>query len=77
MILNIKSYVGKGVVLSDVKSSDTILDLKNVIQKKRGIYTEMQRLLYDGQSLEDDMTLEYYNIETESTVYLVYNTIKK
>ena len=51
--------------------SDTILEVKYKIQDQESIPPEQQRLIIPGQELEDDLTVSDYDIQEDSTVYLV------
>ena len=55
----------------DVDSSDSIENVKTKIQDRLGIPPARQRLFFGGNLLGDDFTLADYNIQQQSTVYLV------
>ena len=55
----------------DVVPSDTIKSIKLRIQARKGYPPDEQRLIYRGEQLEDECTLQDYNIKTESTLHLV------
>ncbi|XP_018477707.2 polyubiquitin-like [Raphanus sativus] len=61
---------GKGniIVLDEVKSSDTIENIKARIQDQEGIPTHKQMLIFAYQQLEDDRTLADYDIWNESVL---------
>jgi hypothetical protein len=50
--------------------SDTIENIKQAIQNAEGIPVEKQILVFDGQPLNNDKALFYYNIQAESIIYL-------
>ncbi len=60
----------------DVQMSQTVRSLMQLIQNYSGIPMDKQRLKYKGLTLEEDKTLEYYNIQEESTIDLVIKDYK-
>lgn len=55
----------------EVKSSDSVEDVMLKIQDKEGIPPDAQRLVFAGQELERGRDISYYNIQRESTIYMV------
>ena len=70
--LFVKSLTGKTIIIN-VDPSDTIRLLKIFIQMNEGIPTDIQRLIFEGRSLEDHKTIADYDIQDESTLHLVLN----
>ena len=54
----------------DVNVYDTIKHVKEIIEKKEGIATDQQRLIFSGEELEDHWTLLGYKIGPGSTITL-------
>ena len=67
MQIFIKTLTGQ--ITLDVQS--TIIKVKEKLRDKLGIPPDEQRFVFDKQDLENSRTLADYNIQHESTIFLV------
>ena len=70
MMISVKQLSGATYTLY-VGSGDTVASVKSKLNGKTGIDTQLMRLIFAGNQLEDPRTLEEYNIQKESTLHLV------
>jgi ubiquitin len=71
MQIFIKTLSGKTIVL-EIESANTIESVKQKIQNKECIQADQQCLIFDGKQLENSHTLNYYNIQKDSTLHLIF-----
>ena len=55
----------------DVHPDDLIEDVKLIIMGKEPLPIDSQRLVYAGKQLQNHMTLRDYNVQKESTIFLI------
>lgn len=61
---------GQNLVFHTNKN-DTIEDFKRSVERRTGIRTHLQRLIYNGKDLQDSLTFDALGILTDSTIRLV------
>lgn len=70
MKIFIKTLTGKTTTL-DVESDETVEQIKGKISNIKRIPVDQLRLLFGGNHLKDAQSLSDYDIQKESTIYLV------
>lgn len=70
MQIFVKTFEHKTLTLNIIPS-DTIDHVKKQIQNKEGILSEHFRLVFGGKALVDGQKLMFYNIQKESTLWMV------
>ncbi|KYQ88943.1 ubiquitin [Tieghemostelium lacteum] len=71
MQLFAKTIQGKTITF-DAEPSNTIKDIKDIIEELEGVPATHQRMIFIGKGLEDGRKLSDYDIRKESTIHLVY-----
>ena len=74
--ITIKTLVGKTLKLN-VRSSETILEVKKKLEAEGGFRVREQRLIFTGRQLEDDCELKDYKISKDSTLHLVVRMVNR
>ena len=69
MQIFVRTLSGKTIALQ-VDRQDTIANIKQMIRYRTDIPPEAQRLVFSSKELQDDRTLEDYNITKEATLHL-------
>lgn len=68
----VKTLTGKTITVGEAQMAPvTVWDLKQQICDREGIPPSQQRLVFQGQQLEDHQALADYNMQDQSTVHLV------
>ena len=68
----VQTLKGKKISI-EAKSTDRIFDIKAKIEEIEGIPIDKQLLIFGGQKLENEKTLQYYKIQQEYTIQLSMN----
>ena len=74
MQIFIKTISGKTITL-EVEPNESILDIKTKVYDKEKISVEEQRLLFGAKILDDEKTLNDYDIRDTCTIHLFIRLI--
>ena len=69
--LHVKILTGKVITL-EVQPVETIWNVKAQIEEKEHIPPSEQRLIFAGKELSDEHSLDDYNVQDESKLFLLY-----
>jgi large subunit ribosomal protein L40e len=70
-MMQIQIKYSNSFITIEVESTDSILDVKNRIEKKFSYKAIDQKLIYSGRELNNNKCVKDYNIEKASTILLV------
>lgn len=70
-MIAVKTFTGKEVQFRTDVGSTTVEDLKKNIFDKEGIPLDQQRLIFNGEQLQDFFLLSEYDVTQGATVHLV------
>jgi ubiquitin C len=70
MHVYVKTLSGTTLAM-DIRSKNTVMQLKQKIYDMAGIPPDQVRLIFAGKQLEDGRTLAHYNLQHESILFLV------
>jgi hypothetical protein len=68
--IQIRSLTGKETRLK-VHHKMRVSELKELIEKQDQTPFDQQRIVYNGKQLEDERTLDYYNIIQDTVVHII------
>lgn len=74
MRIYVKIPSAQKIIAVDLRTYDTIQNIKSIIEVKEGIQPDRYTLIHNGKVLEDDRILAALNIPNESTIHLIFNT---
>jgi len=69
MRVYVKTPSDKKIIAVEVRSFDTIQNIKSIIQAKEGIQSDQYSVVHNGKVLEDDRILSSLNIPNDTTLH--------
>ncbi|XP_041001389.1 polyubiquitin-B-like [Juglans microcarpa x Juglans regia] len=73
MRIYVKIPSAQKIIAVDLRTYDTIQNIKSIIQAKEGIQPDRYTLIHNGKVLDNDWILAALNIPNESTIHLIFN----
>ena len=72
MKITIKTLTGKTISVNGLDEYSTVNDIKRLLTREAGLPEHYsQKLIFEGKSLDDKLTLHQYRIKDKSTIHLV------
>ena len=75
MRIFVKTLEGK-TVLFDVESCESVLSVKKRLAAEHGVDFDRCVLMICGKKMANDHLMSYHNIQTESTLHVIYRKVK-
>ena len=75
MRIFVKTLEGK-TVLFDVESGESVLSVKKRLAAEHGVDFDRCILMICGKKMANDHLMSYHNIQTESTLHVIYRKVK-
>ncbi len=70
LALNIKTLSGHSIQI-EVAFNDTVMRVKELIEESQGIPSQQQRLIYQGKTMADSLTINDYGLKNRDTLHMV------
>jgi ubiquitin-like protein Nedd8 len=70
MQIYIKTLTGRKIQLN-FEGTNTIESVKQTLEEKEGIRVPQIRLIFNGRQLDDQKTLDEYNIPSGGTIHMI------
>eukprot|EP00587_Corethron_hystrix_P013282 CAMPEP_0113310686 /NCGR_PEP_ID=MMETSP0010_2-20120614/8233_1 /TAXON_ID=216773 ORGANISM="Corethron hystrix, Strain 308" /NCGR_SAMPLE_ID=MMETSP0010_2 /ASSEMBLY_ACC=CAM_ASM_000155 /LENGTH=188 /DNA_ID=CAMNT_0000166193 /DNA_START=298 /DNA_END=864 /DNA_ORIENTATION=- /assembly_acc=CAM_ASM_000155 len=77
LLVYVKDLSSGGTISANVHPHQLIYDLKEIIQEQKDLSPTNQRLVFEGNELDDGATFNDYEIKDKSTIYLILQVVGK